>query len=145
MVHESSSHIRKHHASFPRHFKDLRDRHGQPIQVLNLAKQRTLERQPRECMLGEEYERAVQLANRALSAKDRITYLAYDFSSRSKASLSPLPLFETIPVQHCSTAAMVLQRRFSAGATPVVPRYRSATPSCKIVYIDSDGLAHIGM
>ena len=69
-----------------RHFADLRARHGGPVTALSLVKQRGAERAPRECVLGEEYERAVQLVNRALpSAADRVHYLAYDFSSQAKA------------------------------------------------------------
>ncbi|GAO19797.1 hypothetical protein UVI_02064040 [Ustilaginoidea virens] len=64
------------------HFNDLFQRYGAPIYVVNLIK--SMERQPRESKLLQEYTDAIDYLNQFLPAGKRMIHKAWDMSRASK-------------------------------------------------------------
>ncbi|XP_077240904.1 phosphoinositide phosphatase SAC2-like isoform X2 [Tasmannia lanceolata] len=64
------------------HFQNLVKRYGNPIIILNLIK--TLEKRPRESILGTEFANAVSIINKDLSEENCLKFLRLDLHKHSK-------------------------------------------------------------
>mgnify|MGYP003361728889 CR=1 FL=1 len=65
------------------HFNDLFKRYGQPVQILNLIKQR--EKTPREMKLLDAFNKCVEYLNMFLPENKKLDYTAWDMSRAAKS------------------------------------------------------------
>eukprot|EP01112_Ceratiomyxa_fruticulosa_P009117 TRINITY_DN2379_c0_g1_i1.p1 TRINITY_DN2379_c0_g1~~TRINITY_DN2379_c0_g1_i1.p1 ORF type:complete len:1047 (-),score=231.77 TRINITY_DN2379_c0_g1_i1:139-3279(-) len=70
------------YASTILHFKDLFQRYGCPVTILNLVKSN--EKRPRESILRDEFRDACKFINELLPASHKIVYCAWDFHQAAK-------------------------------------------------------------
>ncbi|XP_050383838.1 phosphoinositide phosphatase SAC2-like [Argentina anserina] len=65
------------------HFKNLMERYGNPIIILNLIK--THEKKPRETILRAEFANAIRFINRSLSKESRLRFLHWDLHKHARS------------------------------------------------------------
>ncbi|XP_014233608.1 polyphosphoinositide phosphatase isoform X2 [Trichogramma pretiosum] len=68
------------------HFRDLLERYGAPIFILNLVKKR--EKKKHESLLSEELQSSVAYLNQFLSSNDAIHYINFDMARKNKSKKS---------------------------------------------------------
>uniref|UniRef100_A0A6B2KYA6 SAC domain-containing protein n=1 Tax=Arcella intermedia TaxID=1963864 RepID=A0A6B2KYA6_9EUKA len=94
------------------HFRDLLERYGSPIFVLNLVKAE--EKNPRETLLKEGLDKAINFINSTVTEEDKkIIYMPWDFKSVSKDKAQVLRDLNTI-----SQTAMQKTGFFHTGKQP---------------------------
>lgn len=69
-----------------RHFKQLFDRYGAPIIVLNLVKQR--EKKKHESTLSEQFSSDIKYLNQFLPPNKAIQYVTFDMARKNKGYVS---------------------------------------------------------
>jgi hypothetical protein len=70
------------HEAAVTHFRDVMERYGAPVMILNLVKHH--EKRPRETILLDGFSEAVETINASLPTEQQLVYIAWDFHARTK-------------------------------------------------------------
>ncbi|KAL0562200.1 hypothetical protein IC582_002652 [Cucumis melo] len=114
------------------HFKNLADRYGNPIIILDLTK--TREKKPRETLLHAEYVNAIGCINAERSEENRLKFLQWDLKQHSRRDATTV----LSKLQRLTKLALDLNGIFHCQVTRNSPSEGSARPYLEGVNISEN-------